>query len=58
MNTIDEEMMTKLGQALMVLVVESFNRKAGLGSRFGSWLLERDYSRKYRHIGTHKEGMD
>ena len=56
LNTIDEAMMTKLGQAPMVLVVESFNRKTGLGSRFGSWLLERDYTPKYRHIGTHKEG--
>jgi transketolase len=56
LNVIDEEMMTKIGKSPMVLVVEAFNRKTGLGSRMGSWLLERGYSPKYAHIGTHKEG--
>ncbi|PKM10579.1 MAG: transketolase [Gammaproteobacteria bacterium HGW-Gammaproteobacteria-3] len=56
LSAIDEDMMTKLGQSPMVLVVESFNRKTGLGSRFGSWLLERGYAPKYAHLGTHKEG--
>lgn len=56
LNVIDEDMMTKLGKAPMVLVVESFNRKTGLGSRFGSWLLERDYAPKFNYIATHKEG--
>ena len=40
----------------MVLVVESFNRRTGLGSRMGSWLLERGLTPKYGHIGTHVEG--
>ncbi len=56
LNVIDEEMMAKLGQSPMVLVVESFNRKTGLGSRFGSWLLERGYTPKFNHLGTYKEG--
>ncbi len=56
LNVIDEDMMAKLGKAPMVLVVESFNRKTGLGSRFGSWLLERGFAPKYAHLGTHKEG--
>ncbi|OYV17677.1 MAG: transketolase [Methylococcaceae bacterium NSM2-1] len=56
LNVIDEEMMTKIGNSPMVLVVEAFNRKTGLGSRFGSWLLERGLTPKYAHIGTHKEG--
>ena len=56
LSAIDEEMMAKLGSSPMVLVVESFNRKTGLGSRFGSWLLERGYAPKYAHLGTHKEG--
>ena len=56
LSAIDEEMMAKLGKSPMVLVVESFNRKTGLGSRFGSWLLERGYSPKYAHLGTHQEG--
>lgn len=56
LNIIDEEMMTKLGASPMVLVVESFNQKTGLGSRFGTWLLERGSAPKFAHIGTHKEG--
>jgi transketolase len=56
LNAIDEEMMTKIGKSPMVLVVEAFNRKTGLGSRMGSWLLERGYTPKYAHLGTHKEG--
>jgi transketolase len=56
LNVIDEDMMAKIGKSPMVLVVESFNRKTGLGSRFGSWLLERGLTPKYAHLGTHKEG--
>lgn len=56
LNVIDEEMMVKIGNSPMVLIVESYNRKTGLGSRFGSWLLERGLTPKYAHIATHKEG--
>ncbi|NOT11857.1 MAG: transketolase [Methylococcaceae bacterium] len=56
LNVIDEETLAKIGKSPLVLVVESFNRKTGLGSRMGSWLLERGYTPKYAHIGTHKEG--
>ena len=56
LNMIDEEMMAKIGASPMVLVVESFNRKTGLGSRFGSWLLERCHAPAYAHLGTHQEG--
>jgi transketolase len=56
LNTIDEDMLQKIGKSPMVLVVESFNRKTGLGSRYGSWLLERGLTPKYAHLGTHKEG--
>ncbi len=56
LTSIDEDMMAKLGASPMVLVVESFNRKTGLGSRFGSWLLERGHAPKYAHLGTHQEG--
>ena len=27
-----------------------------LGSKYGTWLLERGLTPKYAHIGTHKEG--
>jgi len=56
LNVIDEDMLQKVGSSPMVLVVESFNRKTGLGSRYGSWLLERGLTPKFAHIGTHKEG--
>ncbi|MEI8572494.1 transketolase [Methylomonas sp. LW13] len=56
LNVIDEDMLAKIGKSPKVLVVESFNRKTGLGSRMGTWLLERGYTPKYNYIATHKEG--
>lgn len=56
LNVIDEAMLAKIGNSPMVLVAESFNRKTGLGSRMGTWLLERGLTPKYAHIATHKEG--
>jgi len=56
LNVIDEAMLTKIGASPLVLVVESFNQKTGLGSRFGTWLLERGLTPKFAHLGTHKEG--
>ncbi|NEQ44902.1 MAG: transketolase [Leptolyngbya sp. SIOISBB] len=56
LNVIDEDMMAKVGKAPFVLVTESFNRRTGLGSRFGSWLLERGYTPKFAYLGTHEEG--
>ncbi len=56
LNVVDEEMLAKIGKSPRVLVVEAFNRKTGLGSRLGTWLLERGLTPKYSHIGTHKEG--
>ena len=56
LNVVDEEMMEKIGQSPLVLVVEAFNRRTGLGSRFGSWLLERGLTPKYAYLGTYREG--
>lgn len=56
LNVVDEETIAKIGKSPFVLVVECFNRKTGLGSRFGSWLLERGYAPKYGYLGTHEEG--
>jgi transketolase len=56
LNVIDEEMITKVGNAAFVLVVEDFNRRTGLGSRFGSWLLERGLAPKYAYLGSSQEG--
>jgi len=56
LNVVDEAMMAKIGKSPFVMVVEAFNRRTGLGSRFGSWLLERGYTPKFAYYGTHKEG--
>ena len=56
LNVVDEEMINKIGRSPFVMVVESFNRRNGLGSRFGSWLLERGLTPKYAYLGTYREG--
>jgi transketolase len=56
LNVVDEEIMAKIGASRFVLVAESLNRRTGLGSRFGTWLLERGLTPKYDHVGTHREG--
>jgi len=56
LNVVDEQTIMKIGQSPFVLVVESFNQKTGLGSKFGTWLLERQLTPKYGYMGTTKEG--
>ncbi|KAJ8072015.1 hypothetical protein PM082_015573 [Marasmius tenuissimus] len=56
LNIVDEETLKKVGSSPFVLVVESFNKKTGLGSKFGTWLIERSLTPKYAYMGTHKEG--
>ncbi|KJA20577.1 hypothetical protein HYPSUDRAFT_203714 [Hypholoma sublateritium FD-334 SS-4] len=56
LNVVDEQTIMKIGQTPFVLVVESLNQKTGLGSKFGTWLLERQLTPKYAYIGTTKEG--
>ena len=56
LNVVDEDTMAKVGKAPFVIVTEAFNRRTGLGSRFGSWLLERGYTPKFAYLGTHEEG--
>jgi transketolase len=56
LNVVDEEIIAKVGNSPLVIVVEAFNRRTGLGSRYGSWLLERGLTPKYAYLGTHHEG--
>ncbi|CAA7267542.1 unnamed protein product [Cyclocybe aegerita] len=56
LNVVDEQTIQKIGRSPFVLVVESFNQKTGLGSKFGTWLLERQLTPKYGYMGTTKEG--
>jgi len=56
LNVADETMLAKVGTAKAVLVVESQNVKTGLGSRFGTWLLERGLAPKLKTMGSHRLG--
>ncbi|KAL4062876.1 thiamine diphosphate-binding protein [Scleroderma yunnanense] len=56
LNVVDEQTLQKIGSSPFVLVVESFNQKTGLGSKFGTWLIERQLTPRYGYMGTVKEG--
>jgi transketolase C-terminal domain/subunit/transketolase N-terminal domain/subunit len=56
LNVVDPDTMKTLAAAPFVLVVEGWNVKTGLGSRFGSYLLKAGFRGKFDHIGTHLEG--
>jgi transketolase C-terminal domain/subunit/transketolase N-terminal domain/subunit len=56
LNVVDEDAIRKVGRTRFVLVAEGFNAATGLGSRFGTWLLERGLTPRYAHVGTHREG--
>ena len=56
LNVVDEEAILRAGETSFVLVAESQNLKTGLGSRYGTWLLERRLTPRYAHIGTHRLG--
>jgi len=56
LNVVDEDTIKKIGSSKFVLVVESFNQKTGLGSKFGTWLLERQLTPKYGYMGSTREG--
>lgn len=55
-NRLDARMMERLARSPFVLVVEGWNVKTGLGSRFGSELLKAGFKGKYNNLGTHREG--
>jgi transketolase C-terminal domain/subunit len=56
LNVVDDAMMKKLAKAPWVLVVEGWNVKTGLGTRFADYLLRYGFKGRYDHIGTHLEG--
>lgn len=56
LNVADEAMLAKVGTSPMALIVETQNSKTGLGSHYGSWLLERGYAPKFGSMGTWKDG--
>ncbi|NET50276.1 MAG: transketolase [Merismopedia sp. SIO2A8] len=56
LNVVDEEAIAKIGASPFVITVEPFNKRTGLGSRFGTWLLERSLAPKFATLATHEEG--
>ncbi len=57
LNVVDETMMKRLAAAPFVLVAEGWNVRTGLGSRFGSLLLQAGFKGRYNHVGVHREGV-
>lgn len=57
LNVVDTDMLKKVGTSPCVLVVETQNSKTGLGSRYGTYLLENGYAPKFGTMGTSKEGQ-
>ena len=56
LNAVDEDSIQIYGSTGFVLVVESLAQKTGLGSRMGTYLLERKLTPKYMTMGARKEG--
>ncbi|KAK0450338.1 thiamine diphosphate-binding protein [Desarmillaria tabescens] len=56
LSSVDEEVTKMIGSSPFVLVVETFNTKTGIGSKYGTWLLERGLTPKYAHMGATKAG--
>jgi transketolase len=64
LNVVDHDMMEHIAaqSAGICLVVEPLGKKTGVGSKFGSWLMETEHAQKggalprFGHIGTHREG--
>lgn len=56
LNLPDPVCIDRIGSTHFVLVVEGQNRQTGLGSRFGSWLLEAGHSPRYEFMGVVRPG--
>ncbi len=56
LNVIDEEAMQLVGAAPFALVVEGQNLNTGLGSRYGTWLLQRGNAPKYDVMAVSRLG--
>ena len=55
-NVVGEGAMGEVGGTGFAVVVEGQNIETGLGIRYGTWLLERDYDPKYAHMGVSRAG--
>ena len=55
-NVVDEKAILDYGKLPFVLVCESWNQRTGLGSKMGTWLLERNLTPRYGYMGATREG--
>jgi transketolase C-terminal domain/subunit len=56
LNVVDEERLAQVGRSPFVLVVEDQNLYTGLGSRLGTWLLQRGHAPRYDVMAVTKPG--
>jgi transketolase C-terminal domain/subunit len=56
LNVIEEATLARIGAGPFVLVAESQNVKTGLGSRMGTWFLERGLAPRFATLGTWRDG--
>lgn len=56
LNVVDEATLAKVGKAPFVLVAEGQNVNTGLGSRYGTWLLQRGLAPKFDVLAVSKLG--
>ncbi|MBI1317483.1 MAG: transketolase [Candidatus Hydrogenedens sp.] len=56
LNVVDEDALQKVGKAPFALIVEGQNQNTGLGSRYGTWLLERGLAPKFGVMAVTKPG--
>lgn len=56
LNTVDTEILAKVGGSGFALVVEGQNVRTGLGSRYGACLLANGHAPRYAHLGVTKPG--
>jgi len=56
LNVVDENALAEYGKADFLLVVEAQNLRTGLGSKMGSWLLEKGLHPRFATLATHLEG--
>ena len=56
LNVIDEDCIKLVGESPLLLIVEPLGKKTGLGSKYGTYLLERGLTPKFATIATHREG--
>ena len=56
LNTVDKDMLSRVGATKFVLLVEGQNLATGVGIRYGTCLLQNGYAPRYYHMGVSRPG--